>query len=174
MAEQPAGERIQAAAWQASARSRARAALRAWRSTPDVEAGPRPMESSTGDALQLAQRRPRADERVVANRSLLGHVRGRRIELRQSASALTVGRDVRVRRGAGVILAGGRLNVERAGGQWLVGGLVQARQVFAVAVVAGKIEGQVRCLFDARGAFAFGAGVALMSGLLRLVLRRSK
>jgi hypothetical protein len=173
MEEHAAGERIQAAAWQASARNRARAALRAWRSTPDAEAGSRAMDSSTGDALQLAQRRP-ADERVVASRSLIGHVRGRRVELRQSASALTLGRDVRVRRGAGVVLAGGRLNVERAGGQWLVGGLVQARQVFAVAVVAGKIEGQVRCLFDARGAFAFGAGVALMSGLLRLVLRRNK
>ena len=49
---------------------------------------------------------------------------------------------------------------------------MQARQVFAIAVVAGKIEGEVRCLFDTRGAFAFGAGLALMTTLLRLLVRR--
>jgi hypothetical protein len=49
---------------------------------------------------------------------------------------------------------------------------VQARQVFAVTVIAGRVEGQIRCLFDAKGAFAFGAGAALMTGLLRLLLHR--
>jgi hypothetical protein len=79
---------------------------------------------------------------------------------------------VELRQAGGLIVAGAELNMERSAGQWLVGGLVQARQVFAVAVIAGRVEGQVKCLLDARGAFAFGAGAALMTGLLRLATRR--
>jgi hypothetical protein len=70
------------------------------------------------------------------------------------------------------VVAGGKVTVEQGGGQWLIGGRIQAKQVFAVTVVAARVEGQVRCLFDAKGAFAFGAGLALMTTLLRLLVRR--
>jgi hypothetical protein len=127
-----------------------------------------------GDALDLQLARVEAlnAAEVTAERSVVGRIRARYVRLRQSPAGIVLGRDVELRQSAGLVLAATELNVERSAGQWLIGGLVQARQVFAVAVVAGRIEGQVKCLFDARGAFAFGAGAALMTGLLRLLTRR--
>ena len=131
-------------------------------------------DEAQGQALALASRRLEAvtAEEVGATRTLIGRVRARYVRLGQGAAGLVLGRDVELRQGAGLVLAGTELNVERSASQWLIGGLVQAKQVFAVAVFAGRVEGQVRCLFDARGAFAFGAGAALMTGLLRLLTRR--
>ena len=128
----------------------------------------------TGDALDLRLGRVEAlnAEEVTADRSAIGRIRARYVRLRQGPVGVVMGRDVELRQSAGLVLAATELNVERSAGQWLIGGLVQARQVFAIAVVAGRIEGQVKCLFDARGAFAFGAGAALMTGLRRLLTRR--
>ncbi|MGH2356270.1 MAG: hypothetical protein ACRDI2_23880 [Chloroflexota bacterium] len=127
-----------------------------------------------GSELQFREDGGRSLEadQVTAERTVVGRIRGRTIRVHQGATALALGRDIQVRQGGGGVLAGAKLTVEQGAGQWLVGGLVQARQVFAVAVIAGRIDGQVRCLFDARGAFAFGAGAALMTGVLRLLLRK--
>jgi hypothetical protein len=175
MPDQPTSASAQAATNPAGERTRPRRRFHIGRGDGQVPGRPA-FEDLSGTALELANARVAEvdGEEVRVSRSLVGRLRGRRVDVRQSGAALALGREVHVHQGGGGILAGGRLIVEQGGGQWLVGGLVQARQVFAVAVVAGKIEGQVRCLFDTRGAFAFGAGVALMTGLLRLVLRRSK
>jgi hypothetical protein len=136
---------------------------------------PRGVESGTRLAYQHAEgdSPQRADEdSVLVERGSVSQVRGASVHLRRSASAITLGRDVSLSQSAGAVVAGAQLKVEQSATQWLVAGVVQARQTFAVAVIAAKVEGQVRCLFDARGAFAFGAGVALMTGLLRLVVRR--
>jgi hypothetical protein len=111
---------------------------------------------------------------VGVERCAVGRVRGGQVTLDQSATGLLLGRDVTLSRSGGAVMAGGKLNVERSGAQWLIGGLIQAKEVFAITVIAGRIEGQVKCLFDARGAFAFGAGLALMSGLLRLFVFRRR
>lgn len=151
-------------------------------------------QSSVGQAVEAHHDQPRAPAGVVRDGSGLqlevgkggagdtdtmpvtqtavGRVRGRVVDLKQSAVGAVLARDVKLYQGAGAVLAGGKVSVEQSVSQWLVGGLVQARQVFAVAVIAGKVEGQVRCLFDARGAFAFGAGAALVTGLLRVLARR--
>lgn len=109
---------------------------------------------------------------VQATRSLIGRLRAGSVHVRQGATGIALGRDVTLNQGASWLLGGAKVDVRGSATQWIVGGLVQAKQVFAIAVVAGRIEGQVRCLFDARGAFAFGAGVALVTGLLRLLTRR--
>ncbi|MDQ3701551.1 MAG: hypothetical protein M3442_11620 [Chloroflexota bacterium] len=109
---------------------------------------------------------------VRATRSLIGRLRASSVHVRQGATGVALGRDVTLNQGASWLLGGAKVDVQGSATQWIVGGLVQAKQVFAIAVVAGRIEGQVRCLFDARGAFAFGAGAALVTGLLRLFTRR--
>jgi hypothetical protein len=146
-------------------------------SLPSAPAPNGALEPPLGQQLALAAPlRTRVEavvaEDVDATQSLLGRVRARYVRLRQGAAGVVLGRDVELRQGGGLIVAGAELNMERSAGQWLIGGLVQARQVFAVAVIAGRVEGQVKCLLDARGAFAFGAGAALMTGLLRLLSRR--
>ena len=143
-------------------------------SLPSAPAPNGALEPPLGQQLALAAPlRARVEavvaEDVDATQSLLGRVRARYVRLRQGAAGVVLGRDVELRQGGGLIVAGAELNMERSAGQWLIGGLVQARQVFAVAVIAGRVEGQVKCLLDARGAFAFGAGAALMTGLLRLL-----
>jgi hypothetical protein len=129
-----------------------------------------------GSGLQLEVGKggpgPGATDTMPVTQTAVWRVRGRAVDLKQSAVGAVLARDVKLYQGAGAVLAGGKVSVEQSVGQWLVGGLVQARQVFAVAVIAGKVEGQVRCLFDARGAFAFGAGAALVTGLLRVLARR--
>ncbi|MBI3971294.1 MAG: hypothetical protein HY332_08385 [Chloroflexi bacterium] len=129
-----------------------------------------------GEQLALREARPESIHatEVHAERSAIGRVTARDVRLYQSATLLTLGQDVRARQSAGGVMLGAKLSVERGGAKWLVGGLVQAKQVFAVAVIAARVEGQVRCLFDVKGAFAFGAGMAIMSALLRLFLLRDR
>ena len=131
-------------------------------------------DGAAAPALELRQaRREEIDEDVVvAERSAINRLRARTVRLRQSACFFTLGQDVRLHQSAGGLLAGVKLTAEQTGATWLVAGLLQARQVVAIAVIAGKVEGPVRCLFDTRGAFAFGAGLALMSALLRLFVRQ--
>jgi hypothetical protein len=132
------------------------------------------VDTSAGKELALAMTYQPAliASQMTVQRSLVGRARGHSLRLRQGVAGMALARDLSLRQGAGWLLAGLKLRAEMAATQWLVGGVVQARQVLAVAVIAGRVEGQVRCLFDARGAFAFGAGVALVSTCLRLVVRR--
>jgi len=109
---------------------------------------------------------------VTGKRVAVGHVRGETVALEHSAVGGAIARDVKLDRSAAIFLSGAKVTAERSATQWLVGGLVQAKHVFAVTVIAAKVEGQVKCLFDTKGAFAFGAGLALMGTLLRVALRR--
>ena|SRR5687768_12638036 len=109
---------------------------------------------------------------ISAQRVAVRQIRGSHVNLRQSAAVGTLARDVTLSQSAGLFVSGAKVVADRSATQWLVGGLVQAKQVFAVTVIAAKVEGQVRCLFDAKGAFAFGAGLALVGTALRLLFRR--
>ena len=109
---------------------------------------------------------------VVAERVAVRQVRGDDVRLSQSAAVGTLAKDVVLNQSAGLFVSGAKVKVDRSATQWLVGGLIQAKQVFAVTVIAAKVEGQVRCLFDTKGAFAFGAGLAIVGTVLRLLFRK--
>ena len=109
---------------------------------------------------------------VTAERVAVQRLQGEHVDLRQSAVAGSLSKDATLNQSAGLFVSGAKVNVDRSAAQWLVGGLVQAKQVFAVTVIAAKVEGQVRCLFDTKGAFAFGAGLAVVGTVLRLLIRR--
>ena len=127
------------------------------------------MATSTGDpTLQLDLEAPPVTGKQVAVRQL----RGDTVALSQSAVAASLSRDLRLTQSAAVFAAGAKINAERSATQWLVGGIVQAKQVFAITVIAAKVEGQVKCLFDTKGALAFGASLAIVGTALRLLLRR--
>ncbi len=113
-----------------------------------------------------------SSEHVSVDRSVVGTAAGNRLRLRQSASAVTLGRDVGLHQGAGLIVGGGRITVEQGASQWLVGAVVEARQTFALAVIAGQVSGSVRCLLDTRGAIIFGVAFAVTTFALRLLSRR--
>ena len=128
----------------------------------------RPREEMAVSGSELALESPP----VVAERVAVRQVRGDDVRLSQSAAIGTLGKDVALDQSAGLFVSGAKVNVDRSATQWLVGGLVQAKQVFAVTVIAAKVEGQVRCLFDTKGAFAFGAGLAIVGTALRLLFRK--
>ena len=113
-----------------------------------------------------------SSEHVSVDRSALGAAAGNRLRLRHSASAVTLGRDVGLHQGGGLVVAGGRVTVEQGASQWLVGAVVEARQTFALAVIAGQVSGSVRCLLDTRGAIIFGVAFAVTTFALRLLTRR--
>ena len=119
------------------------------------------------DSGLLLEAPPLAAERVAVRR-----LQGDTVTLSQSAVAGGLAKDIRMNQSAGLFVSGARVTTERSATQWLVGGLVQAKQVFAITVIAAKVEGQVKCLFDTKGAFAFGAGLAIFGTVLRLVFRR--
>ena len=119
-----------------------------------------------GNAL-LLEALPVSAERVAVRR-----LQGDTVTLRQSAVVGSLAKDVSLSQSAGLFVTGAKVTAERSATQWLVGGLVQAKQVFAVTVIAAKVEGQVRCLFDTKGAFAFGAGLAIVGTALRLLFRK--
>ena len=113
-----------------------------------------------------------SSEHVSVDRGAVGAALGNRLRLRQSATGVTLGRDVGLYQGGGVVVAGGRVTVEQGVSQWLVGAVVEARQTFALAVIAGQVSGSVRCLLDTRGAIVFGVAFAVTTFALRLLTRR--
>lgn len=131
-------------------------------------------EQPAGSNLELREFSVRSLEasHVDVEKCAVGKVRGGTVGLNQSAAGATLARDVSLTRSAGGLVVGGKVIAEQSGTQWLVGGLVQARNVFAITVIAARVEGQVKCLFDTKGAFAFGAGIAVAASLLRVLLRR--
>jgi hypothetical protein len=133
------------------------------RRTPSVLNGPEPV-SGTELALEAPP--------VTAERAVVRRLQGEHVELRQSAVLGSLSKDAALNQSAGLFVSGAKVNLDRSATQWLVGGLVQAKQVFAVTVIAAKVEGQVRCLFDTKGAFAFGAGLAIVGTALRLLFRK--
>src|SRR5687767_9023188 len=87
----------------------------------------------------LLEAPPLAAERVAVRR-----LQGETVTLGQSAVLGALGKDVTLSQSAGLFVSGAKVTTERSATQWLVGGLVQAKQVFAVTVIAAKVEGQVK------------------------------
>jgi hypothetical protein len=119
-----------------------------------------------------SQVRSVSSEHVSVDRGAVGAALGNRLRFRQSATGVALGRDVGLHQGGGLVVAGGRVTVEQGASQWLVGAVVEARQTFALAVIAGQVSGSVRCLLDTRGAFIFGVAFAVTTFALRLLTRR--
>ncbi len=113
-----------------------------------------------------------SSEHVSVDRGAVGAALGNRLRLRQSATGVALGRDVTLHKGGSLVVGGGRVTVEKGAGQWLVGAVVEARQTFALAVIAGQVSGSVRCLLDTRGAIICGVAFALTTFALRLLTRR--
>ena len=111
-------------------------------------------------------------EHVTVERCAVGSVRSDRVRLRQSTAGALLARDTGLHQSGAWLVAGGRVTVERSGSQWLIGGVVEARQTFALAVIAGRVSGSVRCLLDVRGAAVFGVAFAITSFLLQALFRR--
>lgn len=105
-------------------------------------------------------------------RSAVGSMRGRAVTMVQSAIGAAITRRVEARWSSFGIAIAGRIDATNVTTQWLTGAVVNANSVFAIAVIAPRVNGQITCLVDTKGALALGLGLGFASTMLRLMRRR--
>ncbi|MCX5986169.1 MAG: hypothetical protein NTX54_06610 [Chloroflexi bacterium] len=105
-------------------------------------------------------------------RSAVGTMRGRSVTVFQSAIGGAITRRVEARWSSLGIAIGARIDATNVITQWLTGAVVNANNVFAIAVIAPRVNGQITCLVDTKGALALGLGFGFASAVLRLIRRR--
>lgn len=113
-------------------------------------------------------------EDVSLVQSAVGLVRADEVSISMGGAGLIVGDRVRVAQGgAQSILARGPVSIEQGGAGVVVAQRVEVHpQTLVGFLVAGNVAGDVRTLFDWRGAVAFGAAFAVASRVLGALRRR--
>lgn len=97
----------------------------------------------------------------------IGLARGERIDVRMGAVGAALGRQVEIRQGFARLAAStGSVQMEQAGAMTVIANEVRmGPSSGAVLVVARRVQGDVRALFDWRAGAAFGVAVGLVLAL---------
>jgi hypothetical protein len=105
---------------------------------------------------------------VVVSQGGIGAVRGRRLSVELGGVGAALTDEFELRQGvAGAVIARDA-RFEQAGVRTLIANRVHfGPNSGAGVVLAAHVEGNVRTLFDWRGALAFGAAAGLVAGLFR-------
>ncbi len=127
---------------------------------------------------------------LTAKQSTFAQVEAERVEVTQGAIALARAEEMHLAGAGAVAILGTNVQVDAGGAQYLVarnsiqvgqgGAAVMAAQKveiqngFVGIVLAREFNGNVRTLFDQRGAFVFGLAAGIVLGLLGLSQRKSK
>jgi hypothetical protein len=107
-------------------------------------------------------------EDVTVSMGGIGLARADRVSVEMGGLGLAIAGDVRVTQGYARSIIARETTVEQA----LVGTLITGRATIqrptgVLLLVAGRVEGPVKAMFDWRGAIAFGAAFGVILGLLR-------
>lgn len=116
----------------------------------------------------------RAAETVVAGEvsvraSALRSVSGGEVEIEQSAVQRVRGDEVEIEDSAVAFVTGGRVEVEDSTAIAIAGREVHATRVRTLFLFAPRLQGDVRTVFDWKGAIAVGVGIVLTRRLLKLL-----
>lgn len=113
-------------------------------------------------------------EDVSLVQSAVGLVRADEVSISMGGAGLIVGDRVRIAQGgAQSILARGPVSIEQGGAGVIVAQKVEVHPQTVVGfLVARNVAGDVRTLFDWRGAVAFGAALAIVARILEALRRR--
>lgn len=129
-----------------------------------------------------------AADRVWLTRSAVGRVEGGEVRVEQGAVGFARVERLAVDRGAvGAVLADNvevsrgytrsifarQVQVDRGAARVVIAADVRAQQSAVMFLVARRVSGEMRVLFDWRGALAFGAAAGLVFALLSRVRRRA-
>jgi len=132
-----------------------------------------PMVDEDGTSLQAdhVELRLSAIGRVEAGeveltQGALGATRAERVWVTQGAIGAAMADQVAVSQGYARSILARDVQLEQAGARFVVAGDVRADRSFILFLVARHVEGQVRVLFDWRGALAVGAVAGLLVALL--------
>jgi len=106
---------------------------------------------------------------VSVRNSAVRSITGNEVEVDQSAVRDLRGDEVEVDQSALLFANAERLTIRGSSAVAVIGRDVQAREVNTVFLLAPRVRGTVRTVFDVRTAFAFGLGIVLGRYLLRLI-----
>ena len=124
-------------------------------------------EATTIDVRQGGIGRAAAED-VNVHIGGVGLARADRVSVELGGIGAAIGDEVEVRQGFVNTVIAREAEVEQALVQTIAALKVEVEeQVNVLFLVAGRVEGNVRAVFDWRGALAFGAAFGLVVGLLR-------
>jgi hypothetical protein len=159
-------------------------ASRAAGQTVHVNGGPTPVMAPPGE--QPADQQLSADRvdirggavgrveagEVTVGAGAIGAARADRVSVDRGVLGAAMARNVEVSRGYARSILARQVQIDRAAARMIVAADVRAERTAVVFLLARRVSGDVRVLFDWRGAIAFGAVAGLVGGLIARARRR--
>jgi hypothetical protein len=109
-----------------------------------------------------------AAERVTIEQGLVGGIAAERVHLARGFASGVVAGKVRIAQGGAVRVVANRVSIDRGGAGAVMGWRVRlGRGSISGAVIAGRVDGEVRTLLDWRGVLAIAVPAAVVAYLLR-------
>lgn len=133
--------------------------------TGDVDSGW--IEADAVEIRQGAARRVDATT-VDVSQGAIGAARAERITVQMGAVGAALARDVEIHQGGANAVLAQRATLDQGVVQTIVAQQVEVRRPSVVVfLIAQRVTGEVRAIFDWRGALAFGAAFAVLNRILR-------
>jgi hypothetical protein len=145
----------------------------------DVPAAPSVVEDGASLEADRVQVRLSAVGRIeggdiAVGQGAVGAMRAQHVSLDRSAVGAAMSDHVEISRGYGRSILARQVQLDRSAARVVIAADVRAQQSAVMFLVARRVSGEMRVLFDWRGALAFGAAAGLVFGLLARVRRRPR
>jgi hypothetical protein len=127
-----------------------------------------PSASSGGGEVEIRRRAVgRIDSaRISVEQGAVGAVRADHLSVDRGAVGAVMADQVEVSRGYARSILARQVQLDRGAARIVIAADVHARQSTAMFLVARRVSGDMRVLFDWRGALAFGAAAGLVFAVL--------
>jgi hypothetical protein len=109
---------------------------------------------------------------VNVDKGAIGAVRADSLSVDQGVIGAAMAGTVEINRGYARSILARQVQLDRAAARIVIAADVHANQSAAMFLVARRVDGEMRVLFDWRGALAFGAAAGLVIALLSRLRRR--
>jgi hypothetical protein len=142
-----------------------------------IAAGPVVVEDGASVDGELVELRRSAVGRVEASQlsvdmGAIGAARAEHLTVERGAIGAALGEQVGVSRGYARSILARQVQLDRSAARVVIAADVRTNQTAVMFLVARKVSGDVRVVFDWRGAVAFGAAAGIAFALLRRVRGR--
>lgn len=111
---------------------------------------------------------------VAVDRGAVGAVRAGHLSVERGAVGAAMADHVEVSQGYARSILARQVQLDRAGARVIIAADVRAERTAVMFLVARRVSGDMRVLFDWRGALAFGAAAGFVFGLLARVRRKPR
>lgn len=138
---------------------------------PDVDEDGTSLSADRVDVRAGAVGRVEAAE-VTVTAGAIGAARGDRVSVDRGALGAAMAGEVQISRGYARSILARQVQIDRGAARMIVAADVRAERTAIVFLLARRVSGDVRVLFDWRGALAFGAVAGVIGGLIARARRR--